>query len=349
MAGEHKGQQVTHACQPGISVPLCICCRWVVSSWTCVVTPRSAKARVPPSLPARPSRRMYGQRPPCGWIVKVREAVTSGRRVSSGCELRAWWLTGSFAASGTLITDQNRLQISSPAYVCHLIRAAVQSMRQASPTPAARQQAGAAQPLSPQEVSSKQRLQEEGADNFPGFWRPPAAGSPSATSEPAALRRRSSRKRANPVQIVVDKQEQRRQPQQQWAQAQPVEDSVEGTPTQGRKRKVCGSVGPHPWLPVHGARHQWLLETCYAGCVHCQLMLLPALVALAQVRFCVPEEQEAQPTPAAVPQEQQPTPLVIAPPVLPSGRAGSSSGRPSTPAKPAPLRMPQPPAFSRFG
>lgn len=241
--------------------------------------------------------------------------------------------------------------MNSPAvYVCHLIWGAVQSMRQASPTPAARQQAGAGQPPSPQEVSSKQRLQEEGADNFPGFWRPPAAGSPSATSEPAVLRRRSSRKRANPVQIVVDKQERRRQTQQR-APTQPVEDSVEGTPTRSRKRKVCGSVGPHPWLPVHGASHQRLLETCYAGCVHCQLLSLPVPGApvLAQVRFCVPEEPEAQPTPVAVPQEQHPAPLVVAPPVLPSGRAGSSAGRPSTPAKPAPLRMPQPPAFSRFG
>lgn len=171
-----------------------------------------------------------------------------------------------------------------------MLECEAQSRWQGCPVP--QQGAGAVPPCSPPEVSSKPR--EDGGDNFPGFWRPPAAGGPANGAATAVA----------PTRGGIGK----RQRQEQQLEGE------EGTPLRGKDRRV---------------------------------------------RFCVPAEaveatEQPDAVPAAADQQQQqqpagPTPLVVAAPVLPSGR--SAAARPSTPAKPpAPvLKMPQPPAYSRFG
>ena len=63
-----------------------------------------------------------------------------------------------------------------------------------------------------------------------------------------------------------------------------------------------------------------------------------------------PAPQEQAP-PEPQPADPAPPPLIaVAPAVLPASTGGrGGSVRPATPAKPATLRMPQPPAYSRFG
>ena len=214
---------------------------------------------------------------------------------------------------------------------------------------------GAGPPPSPPEVSSKPR--ENGADNFPGFWRPPAAGSADAGPADAAGAPASTSQRR------VCKRQQR-EPEQGDCGGEQTPCHA-GPP--GRERRVSPAATSLS-LPKHACPYR----LCGLWDIVCPAFLpllikqhlthVPSRLLLphVQVRFSLPDaEQEladacVQPPASFEQQPGAPAPLLVAPPVLPSGgsrNAGSSSGggRPGTPAKPAPLRMPQPPAYSRFG
>ncbi|KAL4423969.1 hypothetical protein ABPG75_001270 [Micractinium tetrahymenae] len=189
-----------------------------------------------------------------------------------------------------------------------------QSALKRVPSPPPQQQPpGAASPRSPPEVCS--RPQEAGADNFPGFWRQPALGRSGVGAAGTA---------GTTAGCTPAKARKRPLPGAAPAGSVGAEGALEEQPpgsAAGRERRVrfgesklvCFSL-PEPDEATEGA----------SGMPACQ------------------QQQQQQPSGG-------PAPLVVAPPVLPGGGSGFGEGRPATPAKPAHLPMPQPPAYLRFG
>ena len=121
---------------------------------------------------------------------------------------------------------------------------AAESLPKQAAHPAGVEAEGSGPPASPPEVSSKPR--ESGADNFPGFWRPPVAGSGEA-GPPEAAAAAAAGAPANTSQQRVCKRQQQQEPEQGDCGGQ---QTPRYAAAPGRERRVSPAAAS-PSLPKH--------------------------------------------------------------------------------------------------